>query len=321
MQIDIVDPHEHINEASLILRAAWSPPCLRYAPEDLGWQFDQPGWCPPFAVRALNREGVPAGFVGVMPRRVRLRGRVVEIFLSSFFSVAPAFDTGSLAVALIRTEARLLRSHNRPVIIFAEPGSIGERMLRAFDAAGFVRKELGLYQVYGGVARGEEVSLIAREAADSEIPAVLELAAQRDDTRILRDHPAIAQLRHEQSDPRGRCLALVEDAAGVPVAAAVIYRSEMVGPHGPEAMAAIGALYLPQPSPEALRSLIAFAARRWAGSVTSPIVIVPNVADLDPGVLRAAGLRSTPARWAGFLFAPTPYDPLLLGDRTDLEII
>jgi hypothetical protein len=78
---------------------------------------------------------------------------------------------------------------------------------------------------------------------------------------------------------------------------------------------------MPEPAPEILRSLVAFAAARWAGTVSSAVVIVPNAVGLDAELLRAVGLRATPASWVGWSLAPDSSDPLLDARGMGVEIV
>lgn len=322
MRIERVSPGDRACEASRVLQAAWTPPCLRYAPEDLEWLFHRPGWGPHYGLMAIDEEERPIGFVGALARRVRFRGQVREVYSSSFLSVVPERGLGSLATALVRIEGRDIRGEGRPILVFAEPGSLGEAMLKGVESVGMVRRSAGTYRVHGGLPpRSTDGLPTAREATETDLDAVVELAAQCEDGTIIRDSLNRAQLEHERADPRGRCLAVVEDNAGRTVAAAAVYRSETIGPRRPETTATIGALWMSRQAPEALRALLAFTASRWAGTVTSPVVTMPNVTGLNSEFLRASGVRVTPAVWTGWIFAADPLDPLLEAEGMDLEII
>ena len=278
MKLLRITPEDHLPELSRILRAAWTPPSLRYAPEDIGWLFRRPGWGRPYGLMATEDDGQPIGFVGALARSVRFRGQSRDVYLESFLSVVPGPGRGPVAAALVRLEARDFRAEERPILTFTEPASLGEMMLKGFDSVGLVRHHpVGNYRVRGGLPpRSAHRLPPVREATTGHLDIVLELAARCDDETIIRDCPDRAQLEHELSDPRGRCLAVVEDSGGQPVAAGVIYRSETLGPKGPESTAALGTLYMPDPDPAALGALLSFAAGAGPARSPRPLSLCPT---------------------------------------------
>jgi hypothetical protein len=323
MRLQRIRAEEHLSEVSRILQNAWAPPSLRYGPADIGWLFRGPGWGQPYALMATEDDGEPIGFIGALARRVRFRGQTREVYLDSFLSVVPGPGRGPVATALIRREGKDIGAEGRPLITFTQPDSPGEMMLKGFDSVGLVRRgPVHRCHVQGGLPlRLADGLWPVREATAAHWGTVLELAARCDDATIIRDCPDRPQLEHELTDPRGRCIAIVEGPCGRPVAAGIVFRTETRAPKGPESAATVGTLYMPKPAPEILRSLVAFAAARWAGTVSSAVVIVPNAVGLDAELLRAVGLRATPASWVGWSLAPDPSDPLLDAQGMGVEIV
>jgi hypothetical protein len=319
--IEAVDPRGHAAEAAAVLQAAWGPPRLRYAPEDLAWQFARPGWAGPRGWIARDAGGAPVAFAAALPRTVRFAGATREVWLASFYAAAPGPPAAPLA--LLRAEVRDLKATGRPTVVFAAPGSAGEAALRANDAAGYRRNPLAVARTHAGVGAADgPAGLEVREAAPGDGPDVLAVARAVPGDRLIADHPDPAALAHDPLDPRGRCWAVVRDAGGAAVAAACVGVNESVTAAGPARLAALWAVALtPAAGADGLAALVGFAARRWAGRTTSPVVTLPNPTGIPPGVLRGARLRALPVAWAPYVFCPDPADPLLTATGTTVEII
>jgi hypothetical protein len=156
------------------------------------------------------------------------------------------------------------------------------------------------------------------EAADlEEFRAVVE-RCQGEAT--LWNAPDTRQLEHYRTDPRGRALVLARNRKGKPVGAAMLVLSEAITRQGPERVAMVDNLFLPDPTAGILKALLDAAARRWRDRVTSPVVTVPNTFGIDAGLIRSAGLRSTPSRFVGHLFT-TADGPLPDVRGTTLEVV
>lgn len=308
--VDSVDPRERVEEVASVLQAAWSPPRLRYAPEDLAWQFARPSWAAPRGWIARDGEGRAVGFSALMPRFVRAFGEIREAWLASFYAARPG--ASGVALTLIRAVAKALREGGRPAVVFAEPESPGEVMLRAWDSLGLRRRPLGTLRVHGGMARGGGLTLCREAAPDEILPRLI-----GGDSKLLRDVHDAATLAHDASDPRGRCWAVVDSPEG-PMAAGCVFVTESIGREGRVRTASLTSVSAA--SGEALASLMRFAAGRWE-DLSSPIVTLSNPSGLDNATLRSIGLRASTAAWAAYVFSPYPDDHVLQCDGTDVEII
>ena len=318
--IEVVDPRGREAEAADVLRAAWPLPRLRYAADDLAWQFGRPGWGPPRGWAARDGSGRVVAFAASVARSVRHAGAVREVWLSSFYAARPG-EPGA-ALTLLRTQSLDLKATGRPTVVFATPGSAGEAMLRCNDAVGFTRRPLAVGRVHGGIGGPADGLPAVTEATAADGAELAAFLASRPADRVIRDAPDPAALAHDALDPRGRCWAVVRDVAGRITAAACTHLSRSEVAEGPSAVATLSAVSLP-PGDDGgpLAALVGFAARRWADRVTSPVVTLPNPAGIPPAALRSARLRALPVSWAPFVFCPDPADPLLAAEATDLEVI
>ena len=320
VRVEEVDPRACAGEAAAVLRAAWPVPRLRYAPEDLAWQFGRPGWGPPRGWVVRDDAGAARAFAAALPRTVWHAGQRREVCVTSFYAALPG-EIG-VALALLRAEIRALKAIGRPCVVFAAPGSAGEAMLRANDAAGLLRNPLAVARVHGGVAGDPSGQPEAREASPADWPGVADLVARCRRAEAISDHVDPATLEYDRTDPRGRCWAVVPEPDGGVAAAACAHLSEAVTVDGPTRVATLTAVVLPADGAgAALAALVGFAARRWAGRATSPVVTLPNPSGVPPAALRAARLRALPAAWAPYLYAHDKADPLLGAAETDLEIV
>lgn len=315
--VEEIDPRTHVEEAVAVLRAAWQPPRLRYAPEDLAWEFARPGWAAPRGRIARDAGGEPAAFAALIPRTVRFEGADRRAWLATFLAARP--DRGLAGGALLVDEIRGYIELADPVVVFSRPGRVGDGFLRTMAAAGLRATRLAEVVAYGGLPP-PVAAAPAVEAADD--PDLLRFLAADRPGRLVRAAHDPAALAHAAADPRGRCWAVVRNARGEVTAAACASVTEAVGREGASRLATLSAVAL-APGEEAagLAALAGFAARRWADRVTAPFVTLPNPTGIPPAALRAAGLRAMPARWAPVVFAADPADPLLTAEATDLEVI
>jgi hypothetical protein len=191
----------------------------------------------------------------------------------------------------------------------------------AYAAFGFQCRALGHYPTYAALARpgqpaGPVTALEARDADD--FAAALRAC---DGPRRLWNDPDRDQLEHYRQDPRERVLIRLEDPAGRPLGAAMLMRADVLTAPGRERVATIDSLSLPEPSADALQALARFAADRWAGQVTSPVVMAPNLQGIDSGLLRSAGFRATPSAFNGYLFFRDRDHAFQDAEATNLEIV
>ncbi|MBX9623780.1 MAG: hypothetical protein K2X82_08190, partial [Gemmataceae bacterium] len=141
-----------------------------------------------------------------------LAGRSHEVWLTSFYAAVPG-DPG-VALALMRAEIRSLKVTGRPSVVFAAPGSAGEAMLRANDAAGLKRNTLAVARVHGGVVGAGPGGVAAEEATPADGPVLAGLVARDCGGGAIADRPDPATLAHDLGDPLGRCWAVVRGPGG-----------------------------------------------------------------------------------------------------------
>ena len=290
MAIQSIDPLEYVAEASELLTAAWKPPCIRYTPEYLSWQFSHPTGLTPISLLGED------AFVSATGRRFYFRGEQKDIHVSSYFCVRPGANPMT-AVSVIRQHARLFKEAGCPCVLFAQPESVGESMLKAWDAKGFVRKSLGTYTVHAGVSKSEPAQVVE---FGEWLSAFESLAPDGTSALLLDPH-------HYRNDPRG-CRPAIAYADGIPTAAALIGATESITTTGIQVTPTLYCLHAT--SATGIKALI---------SAAGGMALVPNVRLIDPAIVKAAGLRLTPSRFNGYLFCLSTSDPLLQVDVVEIE--
>jgi hypothetical protein len=233
-----------------------------------------------------------------------------EIYLSSFFAVAPD-AIKSLPVLMVRRQGRAILESTRPLLVFAQVGSAGESMLACLDMVGLRRHALGNYAVHAAVVRpiAEEYEVVdvepgvwADEARRLAKPGTLWCEFDRETLAHFASSPD--PRRFLAATKSGQVLALSISGVSTSVSQSGVHQSTVLH----------HVRVAPDASP-ALAALIAGAGIR-AGS---KIVVVPNVSNLEPGMLRSVGLRATPASFSGWMFTN---DGNELGVKTtDFEIV
>lgn len=223
LRIETVDALQSVDFASDILCEAWQPPCMRYSPEYLRWQFSFPEDASALAVAAFD------GLDGSPPDAFAEETLDLDVFLETFDAC------------------------NKPTTLYNTPDR--------------------------------------------------------------------SQLEHYLTDPRRRALVVVNEKPGRRIGAAMVIRSEVCTHRGLEFVSSIDAAFLPSHSADALRAVALFAARRFAGEVTSPVVTAANLVGFDAVCLKGAGFRATVGRFAGHLFCPTQTDRILGALTTNHEIV
>ena len=318
-RVDLVDPHRFADQASAILRESWEPPCLCYSADYLRWQFQFPG--PPAATAVASyAAGEPAGFLALIPRRLRYQGIPQALHLMSFGATRPP-HRGVLSVATYRALLLAVRDRALPILSFAESGSPAERMLICLaKTTGYRHQRMGRYPVHAYLPRPGAGSggVTAEEATD--LHEFLAFVARCEGSGTLWNAPDLRQLEHYRNDPRGRVLLLARRPGGTAVGAAMVVLSEAMTRQGTERVAMVDNLFLPEPSAGTLKAILDEAGRCWRDRVTSPVVTVPNPHGIDPALARSIGLRATPSCFNGHLFAPAgslPWD----ATGTTLEIV
>jgi hypothetical protein len=320
LRVEILsEPAAFSEPAGLILGEAWQFPCLHYSSDYLRWQLSFPGGVPAFGIMAFDGDE-PVAFNGVMPRRLRLQGEPVDVYLSSFHAVRPGWR-GAPGAAVIRTGVRRLREKGTPVVMFAEPGSAGEQVVLAtYKAFRYHRSDLGSYPTYGFANRpGPAPATLAVEATKPEFAEAAALCAG---PLVLWNDPDPVQLTHYCRDPRQRASVVLRQPDGQPVGAAMVIRSEVRTATGIVHVPSIDSLFLNKPSADALMALGRFTAERWPGAGTSPtVVLAPNLHGVEPAMIRSAGFRATPSLFKGYLFYLDNHARLASATGTNLEVI
>jgi GNAT superfamily N-acetyltransferase len=317
---EVVDPVTCADHAEAILREAWQPPCMCYPSDYLRWQFQFPGNPPALAAVAIVGEE-RIGFNAVIPRRLRGRGWPVEVHLLSFVSVLPSYRGMGVGAALYQTLLRAIRDQHRPVVAFAEPASAGEKLLiGCLEATGYRHCSLGHYQTGAYLRQPRQVTTEVSVEEVTDLREFLRVIEQCGGSGILWNAPDLQQLEHYSNDPRGRVLVLARRAAGQAIGAAMLVLSRATTRRGPEQVVMVDSLFLPEPSAEVLKAILEHAGGRWREQVTSPVITVPNLHGLDPALARSVGLRATPSRFTGHLFAPAD-SPMFSAHGTTLEIV
>ncbi|HZT41600.1 MAG TPA: hypothetical protein VFA07_05405 [Chthonomonadaceae bacterium] len=321
IRIERIDPLQHVQEASCVIKAAWQPPCLHYTPDYLRWQFSFPGSLPPIGLAAYNDDEM-IGFNSAIVRRLRCREFTAEVCLVCLSAVHPAWRGSRAAGLLYKTMLGMAEETRRPIIGFVEAGSEGERRAeRAVSGAGYALQWLGPFPGYGYVPRPDApsnaVQVVETEDPLDLLPALQ--ACRREDT--LWNAPDETMLAHYHKDPRPHALTLLYGPEGDLRGAAIVVQAEFVTAQGLRPAVSIDNLFLPDPDAGTLQALCQFAAHRWAEPGRPVRIILPNVWGIDPEVLQEAGLRQRPGKFAGNVTTIEPDHPFLAARGTNLEIV
>jgi len=320
VRVEQVNPCEFPDSASQVLEESWPAPHVRYTPQYLRWQFTFPGPLPSLGVAAFEGEE-PVAFGAATPRRARFRGHGAPVYIVSFVSVRPAWRGRGVAGAIYAELLRHIRQTDSAVVTFAETGSAGQRrLLAAYDAAGFHVRALGEYPVYGFVVPADAPASGSDVECTLQLDRLLPLIGAADDSATIRHDPDDAALRHYAADPRSRRAVLLRSSDGAQ-AGAMTVRPEMVLRGGIDVATVVESPYLPRPSADLVRDLFISAAREVESRATPAIVTAPNLAGIEPEVLRSAGLRRTRSVFTGYACAPAASHPFLQADSADFEVM
>jgi hypothetical protein len=303
-RIESIDPVAMAHQGSDVLSAAWHPPCLAYPPAYIQFQCGFPTDRAPAAVAAWQGDTMVA-FVAAAGRRTN----VGDIYLSSFLALRPG-TVSSVAVAVIRTQIRMILREHCPTLIFAQSGSVGEALLSAIDAMGLRRLPIGEYRVHSAfpppMPPGLDVEELAPEAWARAMHQLRHEA-------LLAPSFDPGTLTHFLRDPGGRRLLCVRHQGEV-VAAAMRAMTEMRTAVGSSQVPALHYIRLRDQQPEPLIAL--FAAAR---DPQSPVVTVPNTSTISTAVAKAARLRATGTAFSAFLCPNGCALPEITG--TECEIV
>jgi GNAT superfamily N-acetyltransferase len=314
-RIEVVDPLPYAETASTILQASWKPPCLYYSPEYLAWQFSFPSPLPNRAVIAFLDDRA-VGCVAVTSRRFVFDGAPISAYVLSFVAVDPAARGHGIAALMY---SRLLDTitADTPVIAFAEPGSVGERLLLdAFGKASFQHRPLDACRAMGYVTRSvgyESAAAIITKDYDEFVS----LSLVRDQSTIW-NNPTAEQWEHYRTDPRSRVMMILRDPEHQPVGTAMVVAAEVLSPQGLQQVAMLENVVLPNGPAEALVAAFHLSARHCR---VSSMVIAPNLSCLDTGLLKKAGTRAIGSVFNAHLFARGGNGLLANAIRTSVEVI
>jgi ribosomal protein S18 acetylase RimI-like enzyme len=319
MQFERVDPASVVEEASVVLREAWTAPVLHYTPDYLRWQLGFPG-APGQCVLARDG-GEPAGFIGLAPRRFRFRGAETDGYVLSFVAVRPAYRRRGLAGELYAELLSGLRASGLPSAVFVEAQSQAARrvLLKAVERLGFKLKGLGQYVNYGFMARPKAALPAASVVESGSLEEAQRAIASCSAEGTLWSAPDRAQIEHALRDPRPRKLLLIQDG-GSTVGAATVFLSEIVTSKGFDQVSTLDTVFLPEPTSDRMAALGRAAAAAFAGRATSPVVSAPSLATVAPDVLKAAGFMRTGAAYDGFVLHGEGH-PCLEAEVTNLEVV
>lgn len=304
VQVRSVDPMAFADEASMVLRSAWRPPCLDYTPEYLRFQLGFPSSLSSIGVAAWQG-AEPVGFVAATGRRTNLG----DLYLSSFLSLRPG-TVSSVALALVRTEIREVLRSARPMLVFAEVGSVGEYLLRTLEILGLSKYQIGEYRVHSALPIQPPEGYVVTSVTAGQWFAAAD--TMRDDTLLSPafDTPTLLQF----ASAPGRRKFLVVSRDGVPLIVAMLGLTEMSTQSGTCRVPALHYVRMSTEDPDALVALVG-AANESAGTV----VTVPNTVGIPPEVARAARLRATGAVFAAYLCPNNSSLPPVRG--TEFEIV
>ena len=311
---------EFAAQASVILTAAWPAPALHYTPAYLRWQMSFPGPEPAPAVAAFV-DSSPAGFAGSTHRRLRHGAEFIDVLLVSFVAVHPDFRNRGIAAGLYRTLLAAIAATRLPVITFAQPGSVGQKMIeRAYPQAGFHLRPLGWYPGFACAPRASHESQWVCEESTlpldgSAVAAALD--ACDTDRRLMWSAPSDAQWRHYREDPRPRTLVSLHAPDGES-AAAWIVQTAYVTAQGVDPVATIDCAWLNRSRPDLLPGLASAVARLSSGA---GVVNAPSLAGFDPKQLRGSGFRQVAAGFQGYCATARGADPLPPAEAVSCEIV
>jgi GNAT superfamily N-acetyltransferase len=330
-----------VGDVADLLQRAWDPPCLWYSPEYLRWQFGMPGRAGARGIGAFQGSRL-IGFIGVVPRGVRVGDWEGEVAVLSFLAVAADARGHGLARRLY--DAILSRLHEAPIVLFTQPDTAGDRVMRAsFADTAYSVRTLGVCRTYGGtllsqgvtgahtnervIATANGVSLYVERVTDyarwlrvlsaQRADAGQAIGAQPPRSDRLTAWPDAAAFAHYQRDPRERTFHLVRDADGRVLAGASAVQFELRTASGIARSPTIELIVLHESDPAVLTAVVRHAP---VANAAEPMVIAPNLSSEDEALLRPAGLRATRSQFLAHLCC-RPEHPVAAASHTNLEVV
>jgi GNAT superfamily N-acetyltransferase len=317
-RIEIGDPVQYAYVASQILRSAWKPPCLHYSTDYLAWQFSFPSDIPRRAAIAFLDDR-PVGCISVTTRRLACAQDKLSAYVLSFVAVDPSASRRGLAAAMYASLLDALPV-DIPVIAFAEPASIGERLLLdSFERAGFRHHPLQACRAVGYLNRpnasAKQDAVVRSTARYQEFALEARLPQQQDViwTEIDEDH-----WHHYRQDPRERTMLTVHDSRGNPLGTAMHVSAEIMSSQGLQRVPMLDSVALTEPTSDALAALFGFAASR---SQPGSTVIASNLSFVDSTLFKAAGARALPSSFDAHVFVAGQKNIVETAAALNLEVI
>jgi len=304
-----------VDQTATVLQRAWPAPAVHYSLDYCGWQFRFPGERAAMAAATFDGDRVVGSLVAV-PRRLSLGGRVEPVWLLSFLGVDPEYQRRGIARELYGTMLPKVADSGWPMIVFAKTDTAGHKLIVSEpEANGMVGTSLGDYVIHGFMDRGRGAPLAVETCDD-----VSALAIADGPDGVLCSRPDLLQLQHYTCRSEHR-IAVVRDAGGAVVGAAVVNRTEYGTQKGREWAAIVDSFLIPPASAEALQSLLSYVVTELGTAGGPPVCTVPNVTGLDGDWFRPVGLRRTPTSYGGIIYSTRADHPFLTASRTNLEIV
>lgn len=317
-RIEIGDPVPYAGVASQILQAAWSPPCLHYSTDYLTWQFSFPSDVQKRAAIAFL-EDRPVGCIAVTSRRFSCAQETFPALVLSFAAVAPPAGRRGLGAAMYASLLDALPP-DVPLFAFAQPDSIGERLLlNSLSRAAFRHRLLHTCRAVGYLRRSNTAPTAGASAQETTAYEEFACAGRSSGPRdVVWADMTKEQWRHYLQDPRERVMVTVRDADGIPLGTAMLVTAEVLSSEGVQKVPMLESVALAEPTAGALAALFAFAATRARPGST---VIASNLSYIDAALLRASGVRALPSSFNTYAFVRGPKHVIETAAALNLEVI
>lgn len=329
VRVEIAEALSHAETASDLLRASWRRPCLFYSTEFLRWQLSYPSARPSMAAVAHDGDQL-VGFAAMIPRRMRIGPRPVEINQVTFVCVHPAYRREGLGGSLYAAILTEVERSGHPFVAFTQARSTSERSLHR-NAGALVTevKELGDYPVHGYLYRPDEPEPStldirrAEEGDDTYVPEIQDLILRSaGEGGVLGVDADLETIGHWRADPR-QSVALLALEEGRPVGVAMIVRGQVATLRGIEPVTSVERAFVPRDRPDVIAALARASGEVWFEGPGPEFIALPNVSGFDDGELRRVGVRLTPTRFVGHLGIPRGVDPgpFASAVRTNMAVV
>lgn len=317
IRIDLVDPREHCETISNLLKDCWLPPCVAFTPDYVRWHLEYPASRPPIAVIGYE-DDVPMTVSCLMPREMRVGKDAVTLHLASFAAVREEWrsQAGSVPRVMFRKEREL----NASVITFCEIDSPAEKWtLELHRLGGYRTYHICTLPLHGFASREAAPGDVRVEPTTDPVRFLAATAQLRNDRVIWHDIDTAA-FEHILRDPRQAVPVVAYAASGKPLATAVVVRSEIRTAAAITWSPALHSISMPEPDPLALKALCCFARDHY-GPCEGGSVMIPNVLFVDDELRRLAGMRRLRGGYNCYISTVDLALPPLAGRGTNMEVI